>query len=161
MELDITKLQNVADRFSDGRTDPPTQVVQVLAALAGDAEIAHPVAAYDYGGGAAEQIRTKWECMALAGSALVAVSASSAGEWHADSFDDPATPPIIYGSLIPLGEITAVRLTEIRSLSLTAWLARWQLQLRSGDTQPIPWPKHRTGQERHEAFALEIAKRIR
>ena len=160
MKLDLSALQPLIDKFRDGRTEPPREVVQALASLIGDAEVLFSVAA-SARASETEEMRTKWECMALAGDSLVSVSGSRAGDWYMDDFyEDPVTP-IIFGSLIPLREVAACRLLSVKSSVVTEWSARWQLEFQSRDALMIPWPSHRTGQERHEALALEVAKRLR
>jgi len=156
MEVDISKVQDVVERFKDANTHAPREVAQALAALIGDAEVSHSVAVYEIEGD-----RVTWECMAVAGGAVVHVSASRVGgEWYADDFDAGGEAPIVHGHFIPLDEVASVRLLELKSSSTTRWLSRWQLQLRNGDPQVIPWPRHADGQEQHERLARAVADQL-
>lgn len=169
----MTKLQAVVDRFRDGRPGAddrlpaaPREIVQALAALIGDAEVAGSVSVYNLepADGPEQKSCATWECMALAGGGVVNVSGSRVGgEWYLDNFDDPdsGTAPAVHGSVIPLREVTACRVLNVRSTGDAQWFSQWQLDLRSGDPLVIPWPRHKYGQEQHEALAREVAKQLR
>ncbi|TDW77936.1 hypothetical protein [Kribbella pratensis] len=150
MESEARALSDFSDLFAVTGTRPPIEIAQGLAALAGDEPVSHPVSTYTGSG---------WECIGLLGNSVLSVSGKSSGkDWFSGSVPDHAKVNV-WGSLTALSDVVACRLLELHSRGPAQFWTRWALQLRNADTLLIPWTYRDA--PRHEAFALEVAKRIR
>ncbi|WP_405070418.1 hypothetical protein OG558_12745 [Kribbella sp. NBC_01510] len=166
MKLDVTELRGVVDRFKDERIEPPFPVLHALASLIGDATVSTAITVHKLARASesSQETGTTWECMALAGDAVVHVSGARTGrDWYLGRVydEDEDSTPVVIGSLTPLREIATCRVLKVWTISETEWIAKWQFELRNRDPLVIPWPDHLYGQQQHEALALDVAKRLR
>ncbi|RZU16421.1 hypothetical protein EV645_3986 [Kribbella rubisoli] len=165
MQSSINELTTLAGQFRASDLRPPAEVVQALATLANSVQITHAIAATTQAKNVAAAPRVTWDCMALAGEALISVHGTRpAQEWYWASPGWKAGDELaaVFGTLDPLSEVVGCRLLSVECMETEYWFTRWQLQLRSGDSRPIPWSAtNGDGHQEHETFALEVAKRLR
>lgn len=163
--MEDTDLRNLAAGFASDGMKPPFEVLHCLGLLIGDAEVSHSVATYalETASDTAQQ-QAVWECLALAGGALVKLRATCEGrDWFLGGPNWTVKgAPTFQGELVPLTEVSGCRLVHVEGSRTDSPVTRWELRLRSAQTLPIPWSERDwTSRENHEALALAVASHLR
>jgi hypothetical protein len=144
---------------------PPRQMAQAVWTLAGGAAITEVVSTTTQPNHLSDITEVTWECMGIAGDAVIRVRGTRAGNnwhWNSDRAQTELPEPVIFGDLVPKTEIAGCRVLAVMSEDSEHWVTRWQVQLRSGESLPLPWSElDYDTQVQHENLALAIAKLLR
>ncbi|TCO33393.1 hypothetical protein EV652_103394 [Kribbella steppae] len=152
------------ERYRDRQIEAPREIVQAFVGLIGDASLVSAAVSEYRCNRSTHPAQARWECMALAADSVFQVTGyRSGGDWFPGCDEPVQGPPApsVFGRILPLSELSEVRLLRLVSSDAENFTCDYQLVVRGSDALAIPRPENDNGHQLHEAFAREVIRRLR